>query len=197
MHHCDICFHDRVDLDGSPNIKELLLSSTAWDATHLLNTSLWCGWWKPRYFCVCLNLKKLTHATSVGFVTKKENWSEDRLACFIVTQISPSPVRPADTHRQTCLRSLLPVWFVRPFEMVYVCGTRQLCLPESHSCAHKDKGRGIITYNHKRVWWHLCAIPFHFRSLPVSGYRSTANAHYLKLSRNNSKGRLQFILRQV
>lgn len=89
---------------------------------------------------------------------------KDRLACFIVTQISPSAVRPADTHRQTCLRSLLPVWCVRPFEMVYVCRTRQLCLPESHFCAHKDKGRGIITYKCKRVWWHLCAIPSHLNS---------------------------------
>lgn len=59
------------------------------------------------------------------------------------------------------------------FEMFYMCRTRLLCLPlpyfpDTHRHFYtpkdKDKGSGIITCEHKRVWWHPYAIPSHSES---------------------------------
>lgn len=111
--------------------------------------------------------------------------SNDRLLCFNVTQISHSLSEPPQhTHRHTHTPPTLSNPFVvgvqRLFETFYMCGTRLLCLPLSyfpdthrHFYTHKDKdkGRGIITCEHKPVWWHPYAIPSHPKSylcLPFS-----------------------------
>lgn len=126
--------------------------------------------------CLHLNLKKVSASLcscKICRIWKKSirgtwrKFSKDEVRtdwCVSLWLRSPPHQCTQLTQRQTCLHSLVPVWCVRLFEMVYVCRTRQLCLPESHFCAHKDKGRGIITYKHKRVWWHLCAIPGHLNS---------------------------------
>lgn len=98
----------------------------------------------------------------------KSGFSKDTEIFFSLC-LKSVPPHIHKTHRDTPSSFLLSLLegVGRLFEMFYMYRTRLLCVPLSYFpdiLKDKDKGRGIITCEHKWVWWHLYAIPGHLKS---------------------------------